>query len=96
MSLNLESRCQRKMSAYHFCKKATYGCIAHGQLHSRQDAAMRMFRRREGDRRWPLSWVNVVVLRGLGAPIMHVDDARARFDRQVARIQHFSLLEVNA
>jgi hypothetical protein len=93
--IHLESRCTRKLSAYWFCTKGTYGCITHKQLSRRSQAAMQMFRRREGDRRIPLSWVNVVVLRGMGAPFMHVDNARARFDRQVARIQHDGLLEIN-
>ena len=93
--INLESLCNRKLSAYWFCKKGSYGCIKHGQMHRRSQEALSMFRRREGDRRIPLAWVNVVVLKGLGAPIMHVDDARARFDRIVARVQHWGLQEIN-
>ena len=88
--------CNRAMSAYWFCKKDTYGCIKHGQMHRRSQEAMSMFRRREGNRRIPLAWVNVVVLKGLGAPIMHVDDARVRFYRQTMQIQMRILKKANA
>jgi len=88
--------CNRAMSAYWFCKKGTYGCIKHGQMHRRSQEAMSMFRRREGNRRIPLAWVNVVVLKGLGAPIMHVDDARVRFDWYVTLVQNSVLRKVNA